>query len=111
MKYDNIINASRATVEKEYESQLSSLTPEDKILFRNIVENMASTYMKMATATEIDEKEMYARALLSYNSAMSALEAIAQIKAYDSIVNIIGRVASDIIMASAKSFLTQYMNE
>lgn len=111
MKYNHIINATRATVEKEYESQLASLTPENKILFRNIVENMASEYMSMSMSDSIEDKEMHARALASYKSAMSALEAIAKIKAYDSIINIIGCVAADILIAVGKGFLKQYINE
>ncbi len=111
MKYEHIINSSRAHVEKEYESQLASLSEEDKILFRNIVENMASTYMKLAMATNIEEKEMHSRALASYKSALSALEAITKMKAYEGIINIIGCVAADILIAVGRGFLKQYMNE
>jgi len=86
------------------ENWCDDLTDKERELVEDSLKYIIEEAVALALTHDENKKEFHRRNIEHYKSALSSIKAISSIKAYNSMINVIGRIIASLLIATGKSF-------
>jgi hypothetical protein len=103
---DAIIQIVMDAVKKEVETNWKDeLTDKQKDFALETIKYLGEESLVLALTEDETKKEFHRKNIEHYLSAIESLKATAQIKAYRSTINVVGRVLASIAIATGKAII------
>lgn len=105
MDSKTILGIVMAAVEAELESYKDDLTEAQKEQAATCAKYLAEEMLALAMAQDEQKKDYHRKNIVHYQAALLSISAIMRIRAYNSTINVIGRVLAGIAIATGKALV------